>query len=437
MTNSLEDEINHIVESMDNQENQEQDTQTPQEEIQDIYVLVVREGEELPTNTQVVDSTPAVTTQPAPIIVQKDTFISAYMFLCFSLFLIVSTLSFQLFCLFHPPTATVTLLPRSRTVMLSGTLQLGRMLSPLTLSQSQTTPTTGKGHQDAKAATGQITLYNGEFQSVTIAAGTILTGASAIQVVTDQGATIPPGNPPNYGQVTISAHALNQGVKGNIPAYDMNQACCAASVLAKNTQPFTGGQDERDFQTVAKSDIASTATPLKTSLAQSLSGAFQGQLKPNEQLHLLPCTPTVSSDHQPGQEAALVKVTVSQTCSAAAYNSQELATRAATLLSQQALQKMGAGYRSYGMVQVNVTKASIPNSSKVFLSFHVQGTWIYALSQTAQQRIKAIIAGKTTQEALQMLAALPGIEQASIQWGDDTKLPTNTESIRVVVMYGI
>lgn len=405
MTNSLEDEMNRMVESMDSQE-QEQDTNAeppPADEIQDIYVLIVREHEEEEEHPQVVESTPDVPPQPAPVTTQNDTFLSTYMFLCFYLFLIVSTLAFQLFCLFHPQTATITIIPKSQQVTLSGTLQLGRMLSPLTLSQSQTTPTTGKGHQDAKAATGQITLYNGEFQSVPIAAGTILTGASGIQVVTDQGATIPPGNPPDYGQVTISAHALNQGVKGNIPAYDIHQACCAASVLAKNTQPFTGGQDERDFQTVAKSDIASTATPLKTSLAQSLLGAFQGQLKPNEQLHLLPCTPTVSSDHQPGQEVARFKVTVSQTCSAAAYNSQELAKRAATLLSQQALQKMGAGYRSYGMVQVSVTKASIPNRSTVFLSFHVQGTWIYALSQTAQQRIKAMIAGKTAQEALQLL----------------------------------
>ncbi len=45
MTNNLEDEIRAIVASMDNQESQD-NTQTPPEEIQDIYVLIVREQEE-------------------------------------------------------------------------------------------------------------------------------------------------------------------------------------------------------------------------------------------------------------------------------------------------------------------------------------------------------------------------------------------------------
>ncbi len=59
MTNSLEDEVNRIVASMDTQENQEQDTNTanPQEEIQDVYVLIVREREEEEEHAQVVDST--------------------------------------------------------------------------------------------------------------------------------------------------------------------------------------------------------------------------------------------------------------------------------------------------------------------------------------------------------------------------------------------
>ena len=265
--------------------------------------------------------------------------------------------------MFTPPIATVTIIPKSQTVTLSGTLQLGRLLSPLTLSQSQTVPTTGKGLQIAKQAQGYITFYNGQFQSVSVAAGTILTGASGIQVVTDQDATIPAANPPIFGQVTVSAHALNPGVRGNISAYDINEACCAVSVLVKNTQPFSGGQDERTFQTVAKSDIDNTAIPLKNTLAQSISGAFQGQLKPDEQLSIFPCSPTISSDHQPGQEAALVKVTVSQACSAVVYNSQTLAKKATTLLSHQAIQKMGTGYSFIGTVQVSIKQATITSTA--------------------------------------------------------------------------
>jgi len=56
MTNNLEDEIREVLAGMGNQDNQEQ--QTPQDEVQDIYVLIVREQEEVTENPQVVDSAP-------------------------------------------------------------------------------------------------------------------------------------------------------------------------------------------------------------------------------------------------------------------------------------------------------------------------------------------------------------------------------------------
>jgi hypothetical protein len=205
----------------------------------------------------------------------------------------------QVYMFLNPPIATVTILPKSQTVTLTRTLQLGRLLNPITISQSQTAPTTGKGHQDARSAIGYVTFYNGQFQSVTVVAGTILTGSSGIQIITDQDAPIP-ANPPIFEQTTVSAHAESVGSKGNIPAYDINEACCATSVLAKNINPFAGGQDERDFSTVSIQDVNKLSTPLKTALAQSMQGALQGQVNPNEQRQILPCTPTVASDHQIG-----------------------------------------------------------------------------------------------------------------------------------------
>ena len=77
------------------------------------------------------------------------------------------------------------------------------------------------------------------------------------------------------------------------------------------------------------------------------------------------------------------------------------------------------------------------HNKRVVLSFNSQGTWVYAVKSAGQQRIKSLIAGKTKQEAERLLASMPGIEHASIRWGDETKLPKNTEYIRVVLMYGI
>jgi hypothetical protein len=432
MTKSLEEEITSIVAKMDEQQNEQlPDTTTEQDEIQDIYVLIVREHdveEEDEQPAQVVDSA-SVKYKPEYM---------AFIPVCVFLLLIFSSLAFQLYCIVNPPGATITIIPKSQQVTLSGTVQLGRVLQPLTISQSQTASTTGHGHQPAAQARGYITLYNGQFQMVTIAAGTILTGVSGIQVVTDQDVTIPAGNPPSYGQVSVTAHAINQGEQGNIPAYDINQACCATSVLAKNTGAFTGGQNERDFSTVSTQDINKLSTPLEKSVALSTHAALQGQANPTEQLQLLPCTPTVTSDHQIGQEATTVKVSVSQTCSAVAYNSQTLAVKATTFLAATAQQKTGAGYSLFGTVNVSVKQASVSSTPHplVFLSFAASGTWVYALSQREQQQIKNLIAGKSTQEAMRLLAFLPGVEHAAIRFtgfGDDTRLPKNSNFIHIIL----
>ena len=169
-----------------------------------------------------------------------------------------------------------------------------------------------------------------------------------------------------------------------------------------------------------------------------MSGALQGQLKPGEQLFILPCSPTVASDHQPGEEATTVKVTVSLTCSGIAYDTQALAAKATAYLATQAQQKTGAGYSLFGTVHVTVKLANVTNAPPplVFLSFHAQGTWIYALSQTAQQQIKYLITGKTNQEAAQLLASLPGVEHAAIRFsgiGDTTRLPKVTGYIHIIL----
>src|SRR5260370_35371702 len=91
---------------------------------------------------------------------------------------------FQFYMLFNPLTVSVTLAARSQQVSLTGTLQLGRVLNPITLSQSQTVPTTGHGHQDAKQATGYITFYNGQLTSVFIPAATTLTGNNRVHIIT-------------------------------------------------------------------------------------------------------------------------------------------------------------------------------------------------------------------------------------------------------------
>jgi Baseplate J-like protein len=416
-------------------------TSTDEEERETIHVYPVEGGGILLTRTPIEEDEDLDTTPPT---VQQPTANDETGVVFFGLFVILICLLcilVQLSLIMNPFTVTITLAAKAQQLAVTGTLQLGRVLSPLTLSQSHTIPTTGRGHQDAKQATGYVTFYNGQFNQVTIPAGTLLTGNDGIQIATDQDSTLPgvdtSANPPILGQATVAAQATSTGSRGNIAAYDINQACCAPSVFAKNTTPFHGGQNERTFQTVAKSDIANTAAPLKAALNQGVQGVLQGQLKPNEDLVTPSCTTTTTADHQPGEEATTVKVAVSETCSAVAYDQDALQAKVTDLLNRQAEKKLGAGYSLLGYPTITITQASSQNS-KAVLSFSSQSTWVYALSSKEQKHLKNMLAGKTKEQAMQLLAALPGIESIAMHssgFGDDTNLPKDLAHIRILVIY--
>ena len=239
-------------------------------------------------------------------------------------------------------------------------------------------------------------------------------------------------------RLTILLTFTNLGSAGNIPALDMN-AKVSSTLFVKNLNAFSGGQDERDFRTVAPSDITNTANPLKTTLDQSMHSTLAGQLKSNESLTSPTCTKTTTADHQAGQEATQVKVTVSETCNGIAYNTQELTSEVTQLLTARTITKLGSGYSMLDVPQVQVTQAAALNT-KVILSFKAQSTWVYALSRQQQQAIKKLIARKNTDTALQLLSRLPGIEQISLQssgFGDSSRIPKDISSIHLAIFYGL
>ncbi len=448
------DEVNRLLAKLDgyHQENTEPEPEPPipdtQEPIQDVYIrYVFIEREEEEDEGNIIDSTltepdtnvpytPPI--QPLTKKQARDEKKSLQVGLCMMsllLFLCLASIAFQVNLILNPPIATIILIPKSQTMSLTATVQLGRILPPTTLTQEKTVPTTGKGHQDAKAATGTVTFYNGSNTPQTVPAGTVFTGNDGIQVATDRDATIPAANLPVVGQATVPAHALTANAKGNIQAYDINLAV-SSDLTVKNLANFSGGQDARDFQTVTKQDIANAAAPLKTTLAQSMQGALTGQTKSGEALVTPTCTPTITTDHQVGDEATQVKVTVSETCSGIAYNTQELTTKATQLLTTQASKKLGTGYSLLGDVQVTTTTATV-TASRPTIAFTCNGVWVYALSNQAQEHIKDLIKGKTTQDALHLLQSLPGIERVSTSWDVNTKLPKDLSYIHLLIFYGL
>ena len=336
------------------------------------------------------------------------------------------------------PSATITIIPASRNLSITTSIQVhGRELPALTLSQSQTTQATGKQHQNATQAHGTITLYNGQFFRQTIAAGTIFTGADGVRVITDQPASIPAGNPPSYGQVSVTAHAIRTGAQGNIQAYDINQACCTTSVLAKNTEPFTGGAEARDFTIVTREDIQRIATSLTATLTASEQAALQAQLTPGEGLSASPCSSVLYSDHQIGDEAQQVTVTVSHTCTAVVYNTATLEDNATQLLAQAATQQLGTAYRLIGAMQVHIQHLIRIDQRQglATIAVRVDAAYVYHLSQSETHHLAILIAGKNKQQAQHILLAEPGIQGVAIQAANTTTLPTDPMRMKFLIFY--
>jgi len=86
-----------------------------------------------------------------------------------------------------------------------------------------------------------------------------------------------------------------------------------------NSAPFTGGTDAQSYTTVQQSDIDSAASSLEPSTTQSAIEDIKSQLQSNEHLVGEPlCRNNVTSDHQAGDQATTVNVTVETTCTASA-----------------------------------------------------------------------------------------------------------------------
>ncbi len=209
------------------------------------------------------------------------------------------------------PTPTPTSTPTPTATPTPQTVQ--RQLTS-TQTQSQTVDATGQQTTPATQATGTLTYCSQDGFDTTVNKGTTLSNKEdTVQVVLD--ATIT-ANANDCG--TGPAHVVQAGSVGNIPAGDMSQSIGRTSSIT-NDQPFTGGTDATTTTVVQQRDIDDAAASLKTSTQQSASTDIQNQLNPDEHLVGNPqCSSNVSSDHNAGDQAPNVTVTVQTTCTATA-----------------------------------------------------------------------------------------------------------------------
>lgn len=196
-------EINRILASLKGEEDEDAPPLPEEEEVDTIHVYPVEGGGILLTRTPLDEedsAPPVIESQPTPNVAPR----SPSPFVLF-LLLLVPLLGLDMadshLIALMTPTVTIAITPTVHPLTLHSSASVGKLLSPITLTESHTVPTTGHGHQDAQAATGTLTFYNTSFTAQTVAAETILSGAEGEQIVTLNSVTIPADTPPVNGQL--------------------------------------------------------------------------------------------------------------------------------------------------------------------------------------------------------------------------------------------
>ncbi|HEU5366882.1 MAG TPA: hypothetical protein VFU69_00395, partial [Ktedonobacterales bacterium] len=353
--------------------------------------------------------------------------------------------------------ATVTITPTSTMVSNIYTLsavtgtpdasrqQVGaRLISTTTPAETKTVKASGSLSLPATQAKGTLILRNWDAAPKTFAAGTVLPDWSADEVVNcgdspedivlDATVTVPAagGSAAGYGVAHAPGHVLQPGASGNIPGFTGDKGCVYFLWAEGKCDPgyfhhcwtiapadkFTGGQDTYDGPAVQQSDIDNAANSLISAHQPDAQHVLQPQMRANERLMNTPyCTRHVSTNHQAGDHAAQVTVSVAFTCTGAVYDQQAALALITPKLSAQAAANPGAGYALAGQIQLAIVDAAPGNQGAMILTINAAGIWAYHFTDAQKQHLATLLIGKSAQETVL------SIEQPSgLGWRPDGSL---------------
>ncbi len=313
-----------------------------------------------------------------------------------------------------------------------------RFVSSMPLSRTQTVISSGKGIIPARSAQGILTFYNALTHAQTIPTGTVLNDANGIQLSNDQAVTIPAATPPTEGTIAVTMHALTPGERGNIAALDFTAlACCQAGITVTNTQPFSGGADQKSYSYLQQADIDMTAQGLQTSLIPTGEKAVQAQILPEEQmLDPIRCVPNVASNHLAGEHVLSATVTETVQCLTEVYGRQNVQSLATNLLLMLGQKNLGANYALTGPITTKMLAIAHPNNKgEAALQMIAQGVWRYQVHDAQKREMAELVAGKKKDAATALLLRQPGIHDVGITLSRlaSNTLPTDPHAIMIQI----
>ncbi len=293
-----------------------------------------------------------------------------------------------------------------------------------TTFKNQTGSAGATGSLGGRNATGPLLFINTGGQSVTISGGT-LRGNSGVPIAFGGPLTIP------IGSITVTGTAVNEGVSGDIPAFDIFGSCCGSSnILVRNTAAFSGGVDPKPNSVITQNDINKAFNNLIAAAQSMAPGKLKGQVKANEEVapNSLNCKANATPNHKVGDVAPKVTVTGTATCSEEVFDRDGAKMQAdAALRMQAASDKNLMGYVPVGIITgiTNIVKVK-GSTTTLRVTVHAAGVWEYDFTTMIQQELKLAIAGKPESDALNYVKAQPGVLNATIVLSSGSILPMCT-----------
>jgi serine/threonine protein kinase len=315
-----------------------------------------------------------------------------------------------------------------------------RRLSATISSAAKTVPATGHGMTAGTQAHGTMTFSHASGNSETVQAGStffVSVRGTTLSVSLDQAVTLPPADPAHPTSQVVKATVLQPGAIGNLPAGIIKEWFTPTMYVTSG--PFTGGQDPQPYTYIQQSDLDNVVNPLKAGLQQQAQQQLLQQAHSGERVVGPDCSTSTRSNHQVGDHATSVTVSLVVTCSGAAYNQQAAFDMATALLRQEATRNPGAGYSLDGQISTTITDASLSpatnQSTTAIITVKAQGRWTYQFNEAAKQQLSQLIAGKPKSVALQLLQRQPGVSRVgiSIARTDPGQLPTNPGQIAIII----
>lgn len=283
------------------------------------------------------------------------------------------------------------------------------------LEGKASTQVTGKKEVGNKAK-GTVTIYNNFDTKKTLSSGTVIASGNSLDFTLDKEISVGSasgdifsGTKPGTAQGAVTASKI--GTEYNLPSGTKFTVDGSSSIAAKNDGAFSGGT-KKEVTIVAKKDVTKVTDELPKSLQDKAKEEIGKKINPDEEV--LPFYDNVELskkklDRNEGDEAKIVTLNATATFTYFTYKKDDLEQFAQTIVKN----RLGDD-NTISDTGISTTLKDIKDGDdkKASAKVTISGGIMPKLDTT---KLKKDIAGKSFEEAKDMITKLPQVENVDIR----------------------